>query len=58
MNEKLKQLRAKYDLSQKELAALLRLHHPNVSRWESGRVELNWIKFEGIKSILEEKYEN
>ena len=53
----LKPLRLKYNLTQLELANVLGMEQQHISRWELGNADLNWLKFEGIKSILEKEYD-
>lgn len=57
----LKQLRQQYGLNQCQLAKLLKdsdlnISQHHISRWETGTIKLDHLKFRGIKAILKSKF--
>ncbi len=51
MNE-LKQLRKQYGLTQSKLASIIEVNQECISKWETGCIKINKIKFMGIKQML------
>lgn len=54
----LKEVRKQYNITQQQLANIINVKQCNIARWESGRIELGSLKFEGIKAILEQEFQN
>ena len=56
MNE-VKEIRKRYGMTQQQLAALLTVPQSTISRWETGKVKIDNVKFKGIIYVLE-NYKN